>query len=157
MRKCARNRSFLSESLLEDARSKDIVMLSNDHHGLFESSPTGNLGAYGDCQMFARCGSGLFYVLKIRRCWQNHFEKVFRLFGSFIWIVPAYFFLSRKTHFRSHLVHRFNQAKPKTETETKMYEILSHKNWGASSSLMNEIARDTYDFDKFGIITTLLW
>lgn len=51
----------------------------------------------------------------------------------------------------------FNQAKPKTETEAKLYEILSHKNWGSSSSLMNEIARETYDYDKFGIISTVMW
>mmetsp|Transcript_28506 Transcript_28506/g.59500 ORF Transcript_28506/g.59500 Transcript_28506/m.59500 type:complete len:688 (-) Transcript_28506:829-2892(-) len=51
----------------------------------------------------------------------------------------------------------FNQAKPKTETEAKLYEILSHKNWGSSSTLLNEIARDTYDYDKFGIITTVMW
>jgi len=51
----------------------------------------------------------------------------------------------------------FNQAKPKTETEAKLYEVLSHKNWGSSSTLMNEIARDTYDYDKFGIISTIMW
>ena len=87
MRKCARSRSFLSESLLEDARSKDSEMLSNDRHGLFESSRTGNLGAYGDCQMFARRGSGLFCVLKIiRRFGKIILKKCFVidiLFGSF--------------------------------------------------------------------------
>ncbi|KAL7557847.1 hypothetical protein ACA910_019891 [Epithemia clementina (nom. ined.)] len=51
----------------------------------------------------------------------------------------------------------FNQAKPKTETEAKLYEVLSHKNWGSSSTVMNEIARDTYDYDKFGIISTVMW
>ena len=29
-----------------------------------------------------------------------------------------------------------------------MYEVLSHKNWGSSSTLMNEVARDTFDYDK---------
>jgi epsin len=51
----------------------------------------------------------------------------------------------------------FNQAKPKTELEAKVYEILSHKNWGASSTLMNEIARDTFDYDKFAVITQIMW
>mmetsp|Transcript_9434 Transcript_9434/g.11649 ORF Transcript_9434/g.11649 Transcript_9434/m.11649 type:complete len:104 (+) Transcript_9434:141-452(+) len=51
----------------------------------------------------------------------------------------------------------YNQAKPKTDTERKVYEVLSHKNWGSSSTLMNEIARDTYDFDKFPVIMRLIW
>ena len=51
----------------------------------------------------------------------------------------------------------FNQAKPKTETEAKLYEVLSHENWGSSSTLLNEIARETYDYDKFGIISTVMW
>ena len=46
------------------------------------------------------------------------------------------------------LVCSFNQAKPKSEVEARVYEVLSHKNWGSSSTLMNEIARDTYDYDK---------
>ena len=44
--------------------------------------------------------------------------------------------------------HRFNQAKPKSEVEARVYEVLSHKNWGSSSTLMNEIARDSFDYDK---------
>jgi len=44
--------------------------------------------------------------------------------------------------------HRFNQAKPKSEHEARVYEVLSHKNWGSSSTLMNEIAGDTYDYEK---------
>jgi len=50
-----------------------------------------------------------------------------------------------------------NQAKPKTDTEKRVYEVLSHKNWGASSTLLNEIARDTYDFEKFNTIINLMW
>ena len=50
------------------------------------------------------------------------------------------------------LVHlasfRFNQAKPKTDVEARVYEVLSHKNWGASTSLMNEIAQDTFDYER---------
>jgi ENTH domain len=48
----------------------------------------------------------------------------------------------------SSLHNSFNQAKPKSEFEARVYEALSHKNWGTSSTLMNEIARDTYDHDK---------
>lgn len=55
------------------------------------------------------------------------------------------------------MVHSFNQAKPKTDVEAKVYEVLSHKNWGASSTVMNDIARDTYDHDKFLVVTQLMW
>lgn len=34
---------------------------------------------------------------------------------------------------------------------------MSHKNWGASSTLLNDIARDTFDSEKFYIITKLIW
>jgi len=50
-----------------------------------------------------------------------------------------------------------NQAKPKTDVEARIYEALSHKNWGSSSTLMNEIARDSYDYDKFNTITRIIW
>lgn len=42
----------------------------------------------------------------------------------------------------------FNQVKPKTDVEARVYEVLSHKNWGSSSTILNQIARDTYDYDK---------
>jgi len=51
----------------------------------------------------------------------------------------------------------FNSAKPKTDVEARVYEVLSHKNWGASGSLMNEIARDTYDADRFQVVSSLIW
>mmetsp|Transcript_42295 Transcript_42295/g.88117 ORF Transcript_42295/g.88117 Transcript_42295/m.88117 type:complete len:651 (+) Transcript_42295:77-2029(+) len=51
----------------------------------------------------------------------------------------------------------FNQAKPKTDVEARVYEVLSHKNWGASGSLMNEIARDTYDMERFQVVSALMW
>ena len=35
--------------------------------------------------------------------------------------------------------------------------MLSHKNWGTSSTLLNELARDTYDYDKFAVIAQLMW
>ena len=38
-----------------------------------------------------------------------------------------------------------------------MFEVLSHKNWGASSTLMNNIARDTYDYDKYPTVSKLMW
>lgn len=34
---------------------------------------------------------------------------------------------------------------PRNDTEKRVYEALSNKNWGASSTLLNDIARDTYD------------
>jgi len=50
-----------------------------------------------------------------------------------------------------------NQARPKSEVEARVFEVLSHKNWGSSSTLLNEIARDTFDYEKFGPIIKLLW
>eukprot|EP00532_Pseudo-nitzschia_australis_P004828 CAMPEP_0168186898 /NCGR_PEP_ID=MMETSP0139_2-20121125/14701_1 /TAXON_ID=44445 /ORGANISM="Pseudo-nitzschia australis, Strain 10249 10 AB" /LENGTH=648 /DNA_ID=CAMNT_0008108983 /DNA_START=123 /DNA_END=2069 /DNA_ORIENTATION=+ len=51
----------------------------------------------------------------------------------------------------------FNSAKPKTDVEARVYEVLSHKNWGASGSSMNEIARDTYDAERFQVVSNLMW
>jgi len=51
----------------------------------------------------------------------------------------------------------YNQHKPKTDVEARVYEVLSHKNWGASGSLMNEVARDTYDIEKYQVIANLMW
>jgi len=51
----------------------------------------------------------------------------------------------------------FNQVKPKNDVEVRVYEVLSHKNWGASSTLMNEIAQDTFDYERFLIVTKLMW
>lgn len=34
---------------------------------------------------------------------------------------------------------------PRTEMEKRMGEALSNKNWGASSTLMNQISADTFD------------
>jgi len=38
-----------------------------------------------------------------------------------------------------------------------MCEVLSHKNWGASSTQMNQIAKDTYDYDHYPTVSKLLW
>eukprot|EP00574_Skeletonema_japonicum_P006647 CAMPEP_0201713686 /NCGR_PEP_ID=MMETSP0593-20130828/433_1 /ASSEMBLY_ACC=CAM_ASM_000672 /TAXON_ID=267983 /ORGANISM="Skeletonema japonicum, Strain CCMP2506" /LENGTH=623 /DNA_ID=CAMNT_0048202863 /DNA_START=75 /DNA_END=1946 /DNA_ORIENTATION=+ len=51
----------------------------------------------------------------------------------------------------------FNQVKPKNDVEVRVYEVLSHKNWGASSTLLNEIAQDTFDYERFLIVTKLMW
>jgi ENTH domain len=56
-----------------------------------------------------------------------------------------------------YLLGSYNQAKPKTDVEARVYEVLSHKNWGASGSLMNEIARDTFDSERFFVVTRLMW
>ena len=37
------------------------------------------------------------------------------------------------------------QVIPKNETEKRVYEALSSKNWGASTTMLNEIAQDSYD------------
>ena len=42
-------------------------------------------------------------------------------------------------------VVRVTRVKPKNETERRMGEALSNENWGASSTLLNEIAQDTFD------------
>jgi len=51
----------------------------------------------------------------------------------------------------------FNQVKPKSDVEARVYEVLSHKNWGSSSTVLNQVARDTYDYDKFPIVTGIMW
>eukprot|EP00584_Thalassiosira_punctigera_P001472 CAMPEP_0172531710 /NCGR_PEP_ID=MMETSP1067-20121228/4996_1 /TAXON_ID=265564 ORGANISM="Thalassiosira punctigera, Strain Tpunct2005C2" /NCGR_SAMPLE_ID=MMETSP1067 /ASSEMBLY_ACC=CAM_ASM_000444 /LENGTH=689 /DNA_ID=CAMNT_0013316113 /DNA_START=108 /DNA_END=2177 /DNA_ORIENTATION=- len=51
----------------------------------------------------------------------------------------------------------FNQVKPKNDVEVRVYEVLSHKNWGASTTLMNEIAQDTFDYERFLIVSKLMW
>lgn len=49
------------------------------------------------------------------------------------------------------------QVYAKNETEKKVYEALSSKNWGASSTMLNDIANDTSDYEKFGIINDIVW
>merc|ERR1712157_646431 len=34
---------------------------------------------------------------------------------------------------------------------------MGHKNWGSSSTLLNKIARDTHDFEKYTVITKIMW
>ena len=45
----------------------------------------------------------------------------------------------------THQKHSKDKIVPRTEMEKRMAEALSNKNWGASSTLMNQIAADTYD------------
>ena len=63
--------------------------------------------------------------------------------------------LARSFHSQSH--NRINQAKPKNDVEARIYEALSHKNWGSSSTLMNEIAIDSFDYEKFHMIHQMIW
>ena len=46
---------------------------------------------------------------------------------------------------------------PKNETERRMYEALGSQNWGASSSLLAEIAEDSFGYESYRQITALLW
>ena len=55
------------------------------------------------------------------------------------------------------LTIRINQARPRNDVEARVYEVLSHKNWGSSSTKMNEIAADTFEYDKYAIISKILW
>ncbi|EKU23195.1 epsin, partial [Nannochloropsis gaditana CCMP526] len=41
--------------------------------------------------------------------------------------------------------------------EKRMHEALSNKNWGASSTLMNQIASDTYDYEKYHQVLKAIW
>lgn len=81
------------------------------------------------------------------QCKHGSFPLTFVFLPSFL---PVYFFLS-------FVYFRLNQVKPKTDVEARVYEVLSHKNWGSSSSLLHEIARDTFDADRFYVITRLMW
>jgi epsin len=47
---------------------------------------------------------------------------------------------------------------PRNETERKVYEALSSlKNYGASSTQMNDIASETFDYEKYKIITSVVF
>ncbi|CAH0479053.1 unnamed protein product [Peronospora belbahrii] len=49
------------------------------------------------------------------------------------------------------------KAKMGTDVERKIEEALSNKNWGASSTLLNEISQLTYDFESYGVIMRKIW
>mmetsp|Transcript_35351 Transcript_35351/g.45583 ORF Transcript_35351/g.45583 Transcript_35351/m.45583 type:complete len:441 (+) Transcript_35351:105-1427(+) len=44
-----------------------------------------------------------------------------------------------------------------SEVEKRLMEAMSNENWGASSSLMNNLAQDTYDFEKYPVIMKQIW
>mmetsp|Transcript_2406 Transcript_2406/g.3483 ORF Transcript_2406/g.3483 Transcript_2406/m.3483 type:complete len:631 (-) Transcript_2406:150-2042(-) len=48
-------------------------------------------------------------------------------------------------------------AVAKNETERQVYDALSNKNWGASSTILNDIAKETYDFEKYSMIMNITW
>jgi len=48
---------------------------------------------------------------------------------------------------KSHIKARYG-----TEAEKKLEEALSNKNWGASSSLLNDIAQMTFDYQSYDIV-----
>lgn len=45
----------------------------------------------------------------------------------------------------TYTTHSKDKIVPRTEMEKRMGEALSNKNWGASSTLMNQISADTFD------------
>eukprot|EP00605_Chrysophyceae_sp_TOSAG23-4_P000280 GSChrysophyteH1.ASY1.ANO1.322.1 assembled CDS len=49
------------------------------------------------------------------------------------------------------------QYYPNNETEKRVFEALSSKNWGASTTLLSEIAEDSMQYDKYKIIGDILW
>jgi epsin len=49
------------------------------------------------------------------------------------------------------------KALSKTETERRLAEALSHANWGASTTLMWEIAQATSDVNEFQVIMREIW
>ena len=48
-------------------------------------------------------------------------------------------------------------ANAKNETERSVYDALNNKNWGASSTILNDIARDSYDFSKVVLLFTCIF
>jgi hypothetical protein len=50
----------------------------------------------------------------------------------------------KKLIIHSHIYFRRIKARG-TELEKRLLEAMSNENWGASSSLLNQLAQDTYD------------
>ena len=44
-----------------------------------------------------------------------------------------------------------------TEVEAKLQEALSKKNWGASSTVMNDISRYTFDYQEYSVVMKAVW
>ncbi|ETV81143.1 hypothetical protein H257_05734 [Aphanomyces astaci] len=49
------------------------------------------------------------------------------------------------------------KSKMGTDTEKKLEEALSNKNWGASSTLLNEIAQLTYEYESYNLVMKKVW
>ncbi|EQC26979.1 hypothetical protein SDRG_15194 [Saprolegnia diclina VS20] len=49
------------------------------------------------------------------------------------------------------------KARMGSETERKIEEALSNKNWGASSTLLNELAQLTYEYESYNLIMKKVW
>jgi hypothetical protein len=50
-----------------------------------------------------------------------------------------------------------NVLELRTETQKKLSDCLSNKNWGASSTLKKEIARLTFDFAEYPVVMDSIW
>ncbi len=48
-------------------------------------------------------------------------------------------------HLKNYAEEFRSQVAPRNETEKKVYEAIGSANWGASTTLMNEIAAETFD------------
>ena len=44
-----------------------------------------------------------------------------------------------------------------TEVEAKLGEALSKKNYGASKTVLNEIARYTFDYSQYSVVMEAMW
>ena len=44
-----------------------------------------------------------------------------------------------------------------TDVEAKLQEALSKKNWGASSTVMKDIARFTFDYSEYSVVMKAVW
>ncbi|ETV91558.1 hypothetical protein, variant [Aphanomyces invadans] len=49
------------------------------------------------------------------------------------------------------------KSKMGTDTEKKLEEALSNKNWGASSTLLNEIAQLTFEYESYNLVMKKVW
>jgi len=49
------------------------------------------------------------------------------------------------------------QIAPKNETERRVYEAISNKNWGASSTLLNDIAADIHTYENYAMVMRIIW
>jgi len=50
-----------------------------------------------------------------------------------------------------------NRVMAKDETEKRVYDAIANVTWGASTSLLNEITRDSFDNEKYSRIMKIIW